>query len=105
MGCLLKILFFSIEVIVDDMIEGCFQLMTWIVPQKMRSNTLRIILKVIVSIWTVFLFLTMILGIFAIISSDPETHRYGQYMVFIPLGICAIQIVVGIIVKISIKKK
>ncbi len=47
----------------------------------------------------------MFLGVFAIISPDPDTHRLGQYMVFVPLGISIIQIVVGIIVKIVIKKK
>ncbi len=105
MGCLLEILFFPIELIGDAVLEGGFELMTWIVPPNMRNRTLRSILRVIVSIWTIFLFLIMFIGFFAIISSDPDTHRFGQYMVFIPLGICAIHIVVGIIVKIVSKKK
>lgn len=66
MGCLLKILFFSIELIGDAVIEGWVELMTW---------------------------------------TDPDAHHLGQYMVFIPLGISAIQIAVGIIVKTVMKKK
>jgi len=47
----------------------------------------------------------MILGFFAIISPDPDTHSVGKYMFFIPLGISAVQIVLGIIVRVISKKK
>lgn len=101
MGCLL----FPLEFLVDSIIEGWFYLMEWIIPEKYISRTFRIVLKVIVWIFSSLLYAIMFLGIFAIISSDPDTHLLGKYMVFIPLGISAVQISLGIIVRIITKKK
>lgn len=79
--------------------------MEWIIPEKYISRTFRTVLKVIVWIFSGLLFSIMFLGFFAIISPDPDTHLFGKYMVFIPLGISAIQILFGIIVRILSKKK
>lgn len=101
MGCLL----FPLELLVDGIIEGWFYLMEWIIPEKYISRTFRIVLKIIVWIFSGLLFLIMGLGVFAIISSDPDIHLLGKYMVFVPLGISAVQILIGIIVRIISKKK
>ena len=101
MGCL----FFPLELLADGIIDGWFLLMEWIVPEKYPSRRLRIVLKVFVWIFSCLLFFTMVLGVFAIISPDPDTHLLGKYMVFIPLGISAVQILLGIIVRIISKKK
>ena len=101
MGCL----FFPLELLVDGIIEGWFYLMEWIIPERYITRTIRIVLKVLVWIFSGLLFVIMFLGFFAIISPDPDTHLLGKYMVFIPLGISAVQILIGIIVRIISKKK
>ena len=101
MGCL----FFPLELLVDGIIESWLYLMEWIVPERYLSRTFRIVLKVFVWIFSALLLFTMLLGIFSIISPDPETHLLGKYMVFVPLGISAVQILIGIIVRIISKKK
>ncbi len=101
MGCL----FFPLELLVDGIIEGWFYLMEWIIPERYITRTVRIVLKVFVWILSSLLFVIMFLGVFAIISPDPDTHLLGKYMIFIPLGISVIQIFLGVIVRIISKKK
>lgn len=101
MGCL----FFPLELLVDGIIEGWFYLMAWIIPDRYITRTLRIVLKVFVWIFSGLLFVIMFLGIFAIISPDPDTHLLGKYMILIPLGISAIQILLGVIVRIISNRK
>ncbi len=79
--------------------------MQWIVPEKTFSKGFRTALKIFVGIFTVILFLSMFLGIFALVSDDKDTNRLGKFMVFIPLGISAVQIILGIIVHYITKKK
>ena len=101
MGCLL----FPLEFLVDGIIEGWFYLMEWIIPERYLTRTFRIVLKVFVWIFSALLLFIIFLGIFAIISPDPDTHLLGRYMVFVPLGISAVQILLGIIVRVISKKK
>ncbi len=101
MGCLL----FPLELLVDGIIEGWLYLMEWIVPERYLSRTLRVVLKVFVWIFSALLLFIMLLGFFALISSDSDTHLLGKYMIFVPLGISAVQILIGIIVRIVSKKK
>lgn len=101
MGCL----FFPLELLVDLIIEGWFYLMVSIVPERCCSSALRTVIKVFVWIFSISITFIMILGIFAIISPDPDTHSVGKYMFFITLGISAVQIVLGIIVRVISKKK
>lgn len=96
---------FPLELLVDGIIEGWFSLMEWIIPERFITRTLRIVLKIFVWIFSSLLLFVILLGAFAIISNDPDTKQLGRYMVFIPLGISAIQIFLGIIVRIISKKK
>ena len=101
MGCL----FFPLELLVNAITDGWFFLMEWIIPDRYLSNTFRTVLKKLVWVFSVFLLLVMLLGVFAIISDDTYTKQIGRYMLFIPLGISAVQISLGIIVRIVSKKK
>ena len=101
MGCL----FFPLELLVDGIIDGWLYLMEWIVPERYISRTFRIVLKILVWIFSALLLFVMLLGVFAIISDDAYTKQIGRYMIFIPLGISAVQILLGIIVRIISKKK
>ena len=104
MGCL-GCLGFLPELIFDSILEGYFALMQWIVPQKWIGKHFQTALKIIVGIITFFLFLIMLLGIFALISDDAYTKSVGRYMVFIPLAISVVQILFGIILRIITRRK
>lgn len=102
MGCLL----FPLELLLEDCIlDGWFALMEWIIPERFISRKFRLILKIIVRVFSVVLFLTVVLGVLAVISDDSYETQIGRYMIFIPLGISAFQILVGVIVRLLTKKK
>ncbi len=101
MGCL----FFPLELLIDGLFEGWLYLMELIVPEQHISRTFRCVLKIFVWIFSALLFFVMVLGIFAIISDDAFTKQIGGYMFFIPLCISAVQIILGITVRIISKKK
>ena len=93
-----------IELIGDTIVDLWFAAMQWIIPKKLLSKGVRIVLKLLIGVFSFLLFIAMILGVFALISDDPSTRQAGRCMVFIPLGISAVQIILGIIVR-SIAKK
>ena len=95
---------FLIELIGDAIVDVWFAVMQWIIPEKTLSKGTRIVLKLIVSVFPLLLFMTMVLGIFAVISDDPSTRQAGRCMIFIPLGISAVQILFGIAVRKKVKK-
>ncbi len=95
---------FLLEFIVDAIIDMWFAVMQWIIPEKLLSKGVRFVLKLVIGVFSFLLFITMILGVFALISDDPSTRQAGRYMILVPLGISAVQIILGIIVR-SIAKK
>ena len=101
MGCLL----FPLELLVDAIIDGWFFLMEGIIPERYLSHTFRNVFRILVWVFSAFLLFVMLLGVFAIISDDIYVKQIGRYMLFIPLGISAVQISLGIIVRIVSKKK
>ena len=92
------------ELIGDAILDMWFTVMQLIVPEKLLSKRARSILKVIVGVFSCLLLITMVLGLFAIISDDVYTKQIGKYMLFVSLGISAVQISFGIIVRIVSKK-
>ncbi len=96
---------FLLELIFDDIVEWLFSIILWMVPEKTFGKCTRIILKVIVSVFNGILFLMLFLGFFAIISEDADTHLLGRYLFFVPLGIFALEIVLGIVVHLREKSK
>lgn len=95
---------FLLELLFELIIDCWFSLMQWIVPQRALGRRGRRVLKLLVGAFTCVLFFSMVLGIFALISDDPFTKQIGRYMVFIPLVISAVQIPLGIIVRLVTKK-
>lgn len=100
MGCL----GFLPELIFETVLDGYITLMQWIVPQKQIGKRFRIILKIIVGIITALLLITMLLGIFAMISADEYIRHIRRRMVLIPLVISLVQIIIGIILR-TIERK
>ena len=101
MGCL----FFPLDLLVDAIIEGWFFLMEWIIPERYLSRTIRTVLRILIWVFSALLLFIMLLGVFALISDDIYVRQIGKYMLFIPLGISAVQIIFGIIVRIVSKRK
>ena len=101
MGCL----FFPLELFGDAIIEGWFFLMEWIIPERYLSRTIRTVLRILVWVFSALVLFIMLLGVFALISDDIYVRQIGKYMLFIPLGISAVQIIFGIIVRIVSKRE
>lgn len=101
MGCLL----FPLELIFDAILDAYSYLMELIVPDKVLGKGARITLKIIVAVFTCILLGIMFIGLIAVISDDKDTRQLGKLMIFIPLGISAVQIVLGIIVRWITKKR
>ena len=93
------------ELIGDIVIDMWFAVMQWIIPEVKLSKHARNILKVMVGVFSCLLFITIVLGLFAVISDDVYTKHIGKYMIFIPLGISFVQIFIGIIIRVISKKK
>lgn len=101
MGCLL----FPFELLFDGAVDGWFYLMQWIVPEKVLPPGFRRVLKILVGIFSLAIFICAFLGVCALLSDDEYTNYIGRFMVFIPLGISAVQIGLGIIFRCTSKKK
>lgn len=106
MGCLLELFF---EIIFECFIEAVFccyiKLMQLIVPQKNVSPKAREAVKNTVIAVAVVLMITLIIGFIFLMQSKPTIKAVGRYMTFIPLIIIAVQIVLGITVKIVSRLK
>ena len=95
MGCLLL----PFELIFDLIFDGWINLMQMIVPERTSNKNFRIILKILVYIFTSVLLFSIVIGLFALILNDENINRIGKYMIFIPVVISIVQIVCGIIAR------
>ena len=78
--------------------------MQWIVPERAFNNTTRIILKIVVGILTAVLAVIFLIGIFGAIFTEATVMDLWK-LIFIPLGISLAQIALGIIVRLTSRKK
>lgn len=101
MGCL----FLPFEWLLESILDGWFCLMQWIVPSKKLGKGTRAFLKILAFIFSLIFFVSMVLGGLAFISDNQFTHQMGKYLLFIPLGISAVQIIFGIIIRYIEKHK
>lgn len=99
---------FLFELLLDLLMDCWFSLMQWIVPDRALGKTARRVLKLLVGAFSCVLLFSMIIGIFALISAsvsqDPFVRKLGMYFVFVPLVISAVQILLGILVRLFAKK-
>lgn len=100
MGCLIEFIF---EVIGEAILEGWMALMQWCVPRKSLSHKVSFVLRTFVNIFSVVL-LCMLVGLIMWVSEDRLITQIGKYMLLICLGISAVQISLGLIVRLIIKK-
>ena len=104
MGYLFEIIFLPFELIFELIINGWFSLMQWIVPQRRLGKTTRIILKIIIGIFSAVLFVTFLIGVLAAALTEATVMDLWK-LIFIPLGISLAQIILGLIARIVTRKK
>lgn len=89
---------FFVEFVIEEFFDGWFCLMKWIVPEQVLSRKCQKVCKVLVGLFSSLLLLSMVLGVCAMLSDDAYTKATGQYMLFAPMAISAIQILLGLVV-------
>ncbi len=101
MGCLLEMFF---EIFFEGMLEligYCYiKLMQLIVPDKTISKKTKKTIKSIVTIFAALLAIVLIVGLVLLVQDDPFIKNIGRYMTYVPLAIIALQVLIGILVKI-----
>jgi hypothetical protein len=111
MGCLFKLLFLPftllfdvIELIFEEILEGWFTLMCWIVPTRHLGQKSRVAIKIIIGIFSFALFLIFTIGVLGAALTEATVMDLWK-PIFIPLGISILQITVGLIVRVIARKK
>ena len=101
MGCLFE-LFFEITVEgILELIGHCYiKLMLLIVPNKTVSEKTKRTIMSITTSFAALLAVVLIIGFVLLIQEDPFIKNIGKYMTYIPLTIMALQVLIGILVKI-----
>ncbi len=98
MGCLL-------EFIGDLVVDGYAALMCMILPQKRISEKARFVWELVIEVFAVLLLLSILFGIVLLFNDEPVARHVGRYMIFVPLGISAVQIAAGILVRLLVHKR
>ncbi len=101
MGCLLELF---LEIFVEgifELIGYCYiKLMQLIVPDKTVSEKEKKTIKNIATTFAVLLAVVLIIGFVLLAQEDPFIENIGRYMTYVPLAIMALQVLIGIFVKI-----
>ena len=98
MGCIIDMIF-------ELMVEIWFELMFLIIPKnRLRRKTVNL-LKMLIGLITGILFVAIFIGTIAMIAGDDETKDFVRTPYFICLGISALQIISGIVLRIILNKK
>lgn len=96
---------FLVEVFFEAVIElvgYCYlKLMSLIVPEKAVSNRIKKKIKRIVTVISASLAIVLIIGVILFALDDPLASTIGMYMTYIPLAIIALQILLGIVMKVA----
>ena len=94
--------------VIFELIGYCYiKLMQLAVPDKKVSEKTKKTIRNIATTFAALLAIVLIIGLILIIQDDPFINNIGKYMTYIPLAIMALQVLVGISVKIvgHFKKK
>lgn len=101
MGCLLEFFVELLGELFFELVGHCYiKLMQLIVPQKSISEKTKKVIKNSVSAIAGVLAFVLIIGIILFLQAEPTVKTVGRYMTFIPLSIMALQIILGIVVRI-----
>ena len=101
MGCLLELFF---EIFVEgifELIGYCYiKLMQLIVPDKKVSEKTKKTIRNIATTFAALSAIALIIGFILLIQDDPFINNIGKHMTYISLAIMALQVLMGISVKI-----
>lgn len=87
----------------DLLLEGYISLMQLIVPDKGISSGLRTFLEIVIVFFSVSLLVTALLFLIIAAFTDATVWELWRF-IFIPLGIIALQIGLGLVARYVIKK-
>ena len=101
MGCWLELFFEIFIEVMFELIGHCYiKLMQLIVPNKTVPEKAQRTIKNIATTFAALLAVVLIIGFVLLIQEDPFIKNIGKYMTYIPLAIMALQVLVGLLVKI-----
>ena len=101
MGCILEFIFQILFEGLLELIVYCYkELVKLIVPNKVFTDKTKKRLENIILTISAILVITLVIGLVFLIQSDPLIKNIGRYMTYIPLTMLAIQIALGIVMKI-----
>lgn len=100
MGCLFELFFEIFVEVFFELIVSCYiKLMTLIVPDKMITDRTKRIIKNIATTVAAVLGVILVVGLIFLLQDDPFIKNIGKFMTYIPLGIIALQVTLGILTK------
>ena len=95
---------FFLEFLFDSILEGWLHLMGWIVPEERLKPVHAFLLQIGVMIFSAILIFVFLFGVFVVAVADVPLKDFW-IPIFLPLGISALQIGAGIILRISARIK
>ncbi len=102
MGCLLELIFEIFAEVIFEVIVHCYlKLMQLIVPNKTVSEKAKQTIKNMATTIAVLLAISLIIGLILLVQEDPFIKNIGKYMTYIPLTVIALQIILGIAMRIA----
>lgn len=105
MGCLFELFFeMFFQVIFEGVAYIYIKLVTLVVPDHTLSEKTLATVKTIITMLFSILMIALIIGLLMVIQDDLFIKNIGWYLTYIPLTIIGVQIVLGISVKLFIKK-
>lgn len=108
MGCLLELIFELFVEGIFELIGHCYiKLMQLIVPDKTVSEKATKTIRKIATTFAALLAIVFIIGLVLFVQEEPYFKNIGRHMTYISLTIMAVQVLLGILVKLigHFKKK
>ncbi len=102
MGCIIE---FFLEFVFETLFEGYIALMSLILPKHNVSKWGQILLKIILFVFAVLLLFALIIGIVMMFEEDVAVKNSGRKLTTVLLIIMAIQIGLGIIMRVITRKR
>ena len=106
MGCLLELFF---EIFLEGLFELTFyaylKLTHLIVPEKHITETAKQVIKKTITAVSCLLIVVIIVGLCFLADGHGPLNVVGRYLTFVPLGIIALEIVLGIVFKLVSRTK
>lgn len=100
LGCLFEFVF---ELLLELILNIYLYLMMLIVPKENITLKTMEKIKVIVKVFAVILFVTLIVGLVLMFSDLHSLETIGKIMIFVSIGLIVAQVIVGIIIRVVSK--